>query len=88
MAVLCACSQHALLNVSHHGAQVRYLLLMVYPTTLSAEYSFNCIPALESVLDPRAVPALAYGCIATILVACLLDDHQRYKRAPVPVSHA
>lgn len=41
-----------------------YLGLLVYPVHLSADYSFNCIPLVESFLDKRIILILmAYGSI-------------------------
>lgn len=38
--------------------QAKYTQLLVWPWELCAEYSFNCIPAVESVSDPRNVATL------------------------------
>jgi protein O-mannosyl-transferase len=43
--------------------QAKYAQLLVWPVELCAEYSFNCIPAVESIADPRN---------ASTLFVCLL----------------
>jgi Flp pilus assembly protein TadD len=37
----------------------RYLLLLLYPAEMCAEYSFNCIPAVRSLADVRNVSSFA-----------------------------
>lgn len=46
----------------------KYLQLLVYPHTMSSDYSFDCIPLIESFSDPRN----AYGVIAYTSLAIAL----------------
>jgi hypothetical protein len=54
--------------------QVKYAELLFWPTRLCAEYSFNCIPMIESAADPRILP-MALGTTAFVIMAvkCLLS---------------
>ena len=50
------------------AAQVHavYARLLTFPTSLSFDYSFNCIPIVESLGDPRnAAPALLYTLVVS-----------------------
>jgi hypothetical protein len=54
--------------------QVKYAQLLVFPKNLCAEYSYNCIPAVESVGDPRMV---AVAVLDVIIVACVVHVLRR-----------
>jgi hypothetical protein len=52
--------------------QARWAQLLLFPQQLCAEYSFNCIPPIDSLLDPRnlATLALAVGSAMLLFIAC------------------
>jgi tetratricopeptide (TPR) repeat protein len=47
----------------------RYLLLFCFPVTLSAEYTYNQIPLLDSLWDPRHLLTLSWLALAAIALA-------------------
>lgn len=48
----------------------RYFGQMVLPVWMSADWSFNCIPMVEKITDPRNAATLAlYGYVAYVIVA-------------------
>lgn len=47
-----------------------YAWLLVFPRTLSAEYSFNCIPAVASLLDPRNLFTIGAYASLGLAAAC------------------
>ncbi|CBZ26988.1 hypothetical protein, unknown function [Leishmania mexicana MHOM/GT/2001/U1103] len=52
--------------------QVKNLELLFFPTSLCNEYSFNCIPHLHSLLDPRVPSFLAISGAAVLTQLSLL----------------
>lgn len=49
----------------------KYLQLMVYPHTMSCDYSDSCIPLIESLSDPRNLfSVIAYFSLLCVGVAC------------------
>ena len=45
----------------------KYLQLLVYPHTMSSDYSFDCIPLIDSLRDPRNLYGLAaYASLAAV----------------------
>ena len=48
----------------------KYLQLLVYPHTMSSDYSFDCIPLIDSLADPRNLYGIA--AYAGIAAACAL----------------
>ena len=49
-----------------------YALLMVFPAQLSADWSFSCIPLVESISDPRNIASAAlYAGLAAIFLSGL-----------------
>ena len=50
----------------------RYALLLLFPLQLSADWSYSCIPLVESIHDPRnAASAVLYAMLATVLLSGL-----------------
>ena len=48
--------------------QAKYAELLLFPTTLCCEYSFNCIPAVESFSDPRNLGSLVLDIVMVLLL--------------------
>lgn len=60
----------------------RYLGLLVLPINLSADYSFNAIPLVESLNDPRNVYSLlAYGSLIVSLILTTYGTARSYNEA-------
>jgi tetratricopeptide (TPR) repeat protein len=57
--------------------QVRYLALCVWPRQLSSDYSFDAIPTVRTLADPRALAGLVF---AAAFVAALVCG---FRRSPV-----
>ena len=56
------------LSIGHLHA--RYAALLLVPWHLSADYSYDCIPLIRSLSDPRNVLTLAlYGALAAVVAA-------------------
>ena len=56
----------------------KYLQLLVYPHTMSCDYSHSCIPLVESLGDPRnALSAAAYLALAALAALCLWTFSRR-----------
>jgi protein O-mannosyl-transferase len=47
----------------------RYAWLLVFPHPLSADYSFNCLPLVESIQDPRNI--FGFGLYSALIISCL-----------------
>lgn len=58
--------------------QVRYALLLLWPAELSAEWSYNCLPAVESLSDVRNIASL--GLDAALVVAVIVMFAHRDSR--------
>ena len=54
--------------------QVRYLALCVWPRHLSSDYSFDAVPTVHALTDPRALAGLA---LAAVLVAAIALGRRR-----------
>ena len=62
-----------------------YARLLVWPTALSADYSFDCIPVASSLADRRLIgSALLYGALGWLLSR----DLWRLRNAPKPAAPA
>lgn len=48
--------------------QAYYAHLLVYPWVLCCEYAFNCIPAVESLSDPRIAGVVAFNVLVVYLM--------------------
>ena len=71
-----------LMSAAH--VHVRYARLLLWPATLSADYSFNCVPAVKELRDGRNLAALAlYGGLVWGGLAAL-----RAQRGVSAASHA
>jgi protein O-mannosyl-transferase len=61
------------------NVHLKYAQLAVMPLSLSADYSFNCIPPVDSLTDPRNV--LSAGFYATVIALTLASLRNLHKPA-------